>query len=419
MPNSKYKILTISDHPLVPSGVGTQTRYILEGLLATGKFQFISLGAAIKHNDYRPQRVTNWGEDWTIYPVNGYGDENIIREILDVEKPDAVWFMTDPRFYIWLFNMSDEIRDRGIPLLYYHVWDNYPVPKYNAGFYKSCDFIGCISKLTHDIVCQLGMEEHSAYIPHAIDRDIFKQLDEEEVLQKRKELLGEEHKDKVVFFYNSRNARRKMTSDIVKCFKYTLDEVGEDKVFLLMHTDPQDSEGANLNEVANMLGISNKSLSFTGRKLPADKMRDLYNIADVTVNISNNEGFGLSCLESLACGTPAIVNMTGGLQDQIVDDKGNFFGVGIKPATKSLTGSQQIPYIFDDRCSDEDVVAAMKKLALMTREERREIGTKASEWTAEAFSMNRMVGSWGDALEKCIAEFKTRGFKHRVRFEAI
>ena len=45
----KIKILTISDMPLSPSGVGTQTKYVIESLLKTGKYQVISLGGAIKH----------------------------------------------------------------------------------------------------------------------------------------------------------------------------------------------------------------------------------------------------------------------------------------------------------------------------------------------------------------------------------
>ena len=36
----KIKIFTISDHPLSPSGVGTQTKYIIESMLKTGKYQY-------------------------------------------------------------------------------------------------------------------------------------------------------------------------------------------------------------------------------------------------------------------------------------------------------------------------------------------------------------------------------------------
>ena len=44
----KIKIFVISDHPYSPSGVGTQTRYMIESLLDTGEFSFICFGGAIK-----------------------------------------------------------------------------------------------------------------------------------------------------------------------------------------------------------------------------------------------------------------------------------------------------------------------------------------------------------------------------------
>jgi glycosyltransferase involved in cell wall biosynthesis len=411
----KLKLLTISDHPLVSSGVGTQTKYLIEGLLATGKYQIRSFGGAMKHQDYRPQKVEPYGEDWIIYPVDGYGDENLIRQFIDVEKPDAIWFMTDPRFYIWLFNMSDEIRDRGIPLLYYHVWDNYPVPDFNKGYYHSCDFVGCISKLTHDIVCKLGMTDRSAYIPHAVDTDVFKQMNILDIKREREKALGP-HKDKFVLFYNSRNARRKMTSDVVKVFKMFMDRCNaHDKAYLLMHTDPFDREGANLIEVAKMLGVSPAQMSFSSNRLPPEVMANLYNIADTTINISNNEGFGLSCLESLACGTPVIINQTGGLQDQPVDDQGNVFGVIVKPATRSLTGSQEIPYIIDDRNSDEDLVAALEKMYNMSNEQRKLLGTMARNWVLKAFPLKKMIGSWDEALMKYVGEYKQNGNKGKIR----
>jgi len=62
MSDKKIKVLTLSDHPFSPSGVGTQTKYIIEGMLKTGKYEFISLGGAIKHQDYRPQKTEEWGE---------------------------------------------------------------------------------------------------------------------------------------------------------------------------------------------------------------------------------------------------------------------------------------------------------------------------------------------------------------------
>ena len=89
--------------------------------------------------------------DVKILPYNGYGDEMLIRQILQHEKIDAILHYTDPRFWIWLYQMEHEIRQK-VPILFYHVWDNLPYPDYNRPYYESCDWFGCISKQTENIV---------------------------------------------------------------------------------------------------------------------------------------------------------------------------------------------------------------------------------------------------------------------------
>ena len=121
--NDKKTIVTLSDHPLSPSGVGTQTKYVLEALLQTGKYRVISFGGAIKHADYNPIKIEPYGEDWVVHPVDGYGSSDMIRSVLRTERVDLLWFMTDPRFFGWLWEMEDEIRPV-CPMVYYHVWDN-------------------------------------------------------------------------------------------------------------------------------------------------------------------------------------------------------------------------------------------------------------------------------------------------------
>ena len=168
----KKKILVLSDHPLSPSGVGTQTKYMIEALLKTGRYQFVCLGGAVKHQNYTPQKVDPWGEDFRIFPVDGYGNHEIIRSVLQKERPDVLWFMTDPRFYGWLWEIENEIR-ANIPMVYYHVWDNFPAPKFNSMFYNSTDVVACISKVTHQIVQEVAPEVQSCYLPHAVNEEFF------------------------------------------------------------------------------------------------------------------------------------------------------------------------------------------------------------------------------------------------------
>ncbi len=397
----KIKLLTISDHPLVSSGVANQTRYILEGLLATGDYTIRSLGGAMRHADYRPMRLEQYNDDWLIYPVDGYGNQQIMREVLDSDHFDALWFMTDPRFYIWLFDMMDEISARKTAVLYNHVWDEFPVPDYNKPYYMTCDYIGCISKLTHSILQKLGLGHKSEYIPHAVNHDLFKPKGwtEGEKLAAKAKYIGTENARKFVVYYNSRNARRKMTADIMVGFKGLLDRVGKDKAFLWMHTDPFDQEGTNLVAVANMLELPPGSFGFSSKPVQPEIIADYNNFADVLVNISNNEGFGLSVLEALSCGTLAIANKTGGLTDQIVGDDGTEFGVALEPAVKSVQGSQHIPYIYDCRVADKDLVDALVKIYKMPVAERRALGEKAREWSLKAFSMENMVKKWDTAIK--------------------
>ena len=99
----KKKVLVIADSPLAPSGVGTQTKYMVESLLATQEYKFLCLAGAIKHKNYDIKKVEPYGEDLLIKPVKGYGDPGTIRSVIRDYKPDFLWFMTDPRFYIWLW----------------------------------------------------------------------------------------------------------------------------------------------------------------------------------------------------------------------------------------------------------------------------------------------------------------------------
>ena len=387
--SEKIKIFTLGDHPLSPSGVGTQSKYIIEGMLKTGKYQFVSFGGAIQHPSHEPQHTEQWGEDWIIWPVDGYGTPDQVRAMIHQQKPDILWFMTDPRFYGWLWEIEHEIRPH-IPMVYYHVWDNYPYPKFNRPFYLSNDHVACISKLTYDILQTVAPEVNSSYIPHAVDENIFKPMEEEEIIRYR---TDKNINDKFVCFWNNRNARRKQSGTLIWWFKEFLDKVGHDKASLIMHTDVKDVHGQDLEAIIHELGLTSGQVMFSQEKVDSSHLAGMYNMADITVNIADAEGFGLATLESLSCGTPIMVNMTGGLQDQITDGE-TWFGVGLEPTSKAVIGSQQVPYIYEDRVSKEDFIEGLLKLYNMSRAERAELGAKGREWTQKKFNFDDFVESW-------------------------
>lgn len=392
----KIKILTISDHPLLPSGVGTQTKYVIEALLNTGKFDIISMGGAVKHQDYTPKRVEGFKGEWLIFPVDGYGNAQIVQTFIREHRPDILYFMTDPRFYEWLWAIDDSIR-ANMPMVYYHVWDNYPAPKFNQIYYESTDVIATISKVTSDIVQTVAPSVDEQYIPHAVDGRIFSKKDPE-ILNKIYE-DNPQLKGRFIFFWNNRNARRKQTGSLIHWFKdfMDLEGVDRDKVCLFLHTDPNDPHGQPIKYLVDHLGFQDGEVFLSTTKMPAEHLSLLYNIADCTVNISDAEGFGLATLESLSCETPIIVNMTGGLQEQVTDGE-NWFGIGIEPCSKAIIGSQQVPYIYEDRISKEDFINALLEMYNKTPEELEELGKMGRQHVETNYNFDTFRKQWVDLM---------------------
>ena len=416
--SKKIKVLTISDHPLSPSGVGSQTKYVIEALLKSGKFEVISFGGAMKHQNYQPLKVEPYGEEWRIVPVDGYGNPEMIRSVLRTEKPDILWFMTDPRFYGWLWEMENEIRGL-VPMVYYHVWDNFPAPHFNRNSYLSNDRICAISKVTHEIVKEVAPEVKCDYVPHAVDSNIFTQLTEEQILEIRNTNLAETDKDKVIFFWNNRNARRKQSGSLLFWFKKFLDKVGHDKAQLIMHTDPKDPHGQDLEHIVEHLNLNeHRQVLLSVQKINQNDLAVLYNMVDCTINISDAEGFGLATLESLSCGTPIIANMTGGLQEQIRSGS-DLFGIPLFPESKAVIGSQDVPYIYEDRLSEAQVVSALEKMCIMTREERREMGMRGRQHVMENYNFETFNKQWVDIMTEVYEQqgsWETRANYNGIRF---
>ena len=399
----KKKIFVIADHPFAPSGVGTQTKYIIEALLGTGRYKIVCFGGAVKHQDYRPQKTEQWGDDLIIHPVDGYGTQEQVRSILWTEKPDALWFMTDPRFYGWLWDMENEIR-ANVPMIYYHVWDNYPLPKFNKQYYDSNDLIVTISKVTDDIVKNVSPEVESIYLPHSIDTNTFTNLEDSFVIEAKKQHFGLGQEKRFRFFWNNRNARRKMSGSVLWWFNEWAETVGPKNVQLVMHTDPKDPNGQDLEAIMTEIGATDGRVLLSKNRMEPKDLALLYNMIDCTINISDAEGFGLATLESLACGTPIIANMTGGLQEQVRDEEGNWFGIGLEPASKAIIGSQEVPYIYEDRVSKEDFHHALTTIYTMDSEQRKHLGLEGRNHVLKNYNFGNYTSKWVEIFDNAIAK---------------
>ena len=156
--NERKKILLISDDLRVHSGVATVARELV--LNTAQHFNWVNIAGAIQHPEkgkrFDLSGDTNQNTGLTdasvfLYPVDGYGDADFIRQMMEIEKPDAIMLITDPRYFEWLFMIENEVRKQ-IPIIYLNIWDDYPAPYYNLPFYEACAY-GHLGKLFANIIC--------------------------------------------------------------------------------------------------------------------------------------------------------------------------------------------------------------------------------------------------------------------------
>jgi glycosyltransferase involved in cell wall biosynthesis len=415
--NERKKILLIADDIRVHSGVAQIAREFV--IHSCHHYNFACVAGAVKHPDKGKALNMNdaMGEiagvkdaQVTIYPTNGYGDIQMIRSLMGIEKPDAIFIITDPRYYEWLFQNEGEFR-RKIPVIYLNIWDDVPAPIYNKEFYESCDALLGISKQTVNInKMVLGDKVEGKileYIPHGLNNKIFQPMeDSDEKLQEFKnKLLGDKKYDFILLF-NSRNIRRKSIPDALLAWKLFTEQLPPEKAkktAFILKTDPIDGNGTDLPSVIEYLfNDSNTDVLVLGQKLSTEEMSYLYNVSDGVILLSSNEGWGLALTESLLTGTPFIANVTGGMQDQMrfIDGNGDWFtpspdipsnhrgtykkhgkwAFPVYPSSISMQGSPKTPYIFDDRCRWEDAAEQIKNLYELSPEERKERGLEGMKW---------------------------------------
>ena len=243
-------------------------------------------------------------------------------------------------------------------------------------------------------------------------------------------------KYKFKILYSNRNIRRKQPGDVVLAYKHFMDGITEEQrkeCCLVLHTAPSDENGTDLKIVCQTL-IPDYNVIFTydkGGSFDDLQMNFLFNSVDIYINLASNEGFGLGSAEALTVGTPIVVNVTGGLQDQcgFKNEKGEYLTVEdyvelgsnhtgvykehgewvkpVFPTNRSLQGSPMTPYIFDDRCSFEDAGDALRYWYDKGPDGRKEAGKKGIEFVKDkeigmdAKDMGqRFIDSMSTALEK-------------------
>jgi glycosyltransferase involved in cell wall biosynthesis len=415
--DKRKKIMLICDDIRVHSGVATVAREIV--VHTSQHFNWVNIGGSITHPEAGKRldlsqsnnEVTGLTDSSVfLYPVNEYGNPDILRQLIKIENPDAIMLITDPRYFVWVFMMENEIR-KNIPITYLNIWDDYPAPLYNKAYYEACDLLMGISKQTVNInklvLGNKADERIIKYIPHGLNHEIFKPLgkNDDKLVEFKKQLFKGKEYDFALLF-NSRNIRRKQIPDTLLAYRYFIDQLPIEqakKCCLVLHTERVSDHGTDLEAVIELiLNGDQYNVIFTDAKFDPTQMNMLYNSCDAQILLTSNEGWGLSLTESILAGNPIIANVTGGMQDQMrfEDENGNWFtpssevpsnnrgtykkhgewAFPVYPASRTLVGSPPTPYIWDDTCNPEDAAEQIMNIYSLTPEERKSKGLKGREW---------------------------------------
>ena len=475
LPKEKRKtILLLSDFFDDTSGVANMSKQIIAG--TCHRFNWVQLACKpsiqAPNSQLKEGQIVNYSQAFTkitgvedafVYAVMSidYGNMQKIQNIIKVfqtkeqlkTKIDAIYHFTDPRFWIWLYQNQNSIRQR-IPIMYYNVWDNLPYPQWNQPYYMSCDYIANMSKQTQNIVknvCKGKKQQWQLdYIPLGVNFNDYYPLkpSDNSKLQVYNSIFGN-HKYQMIFLYSNRNITRKHASDILCAYKTFIDSLQNDhdkkQCALIIKSDAIDMAGTNLYAVYNDLLGQDYVVKFINQKTSRKQMNILYNIADITVSLSSAQGFGLGTAQSIMAGTPIIAPVTGGLQDQMrfEDDNGNCIqfndtfptnvygdykkhGKWVFPIftnAQSTAGSPVTPYIWQSYTDYNTLALMMQKIfKLYTRKQLKQFGLAGRQWfIGQQSNLNHvcMCKLMINGMQKCFQNWKPKNrysiIKHQIK----
>ena len=170
-----------------------------------------------------------------------------------------------------------------------------------------------------NILKKYGVEEPVAVMPTGIELGRFKERISREEIDRKKKELGIPLENKVLVSVG-RLAKEKNLEELLEYFSKLIKEGAGKNLTFLIAGDGPDRE--NLGTLAKKLQITDQVI-FTGMIAPEEVGR-YYKLGDVFVCASSSETQGITYIEALACGLPALCRKDECL-DQVVTDGYNGF----------------------------------------------------------------------------------------------
>lgn len=263
--------------------------------------------------------------------------EPFVRELI-WWNPDVVHSQCEFMTFSYALKISKKCQ---CPLIhtYHTVYEDYihylpgGLSNYKTGAKLERKAVACFSKMilsrtsqvivptkkVENILKKYGVGEPVSVMPTGVDLSRFKEpitLEEKNAVKKR---LGIPLENKVLVSVG-RLAKEKNLEELLEYFAKLVREGNGKNLTFLIAGDGPDRE--RLEKLAEELGIKDQVV-FTGMISP-DKVAGYYKLGDVFVCASNSETQGITYIEALACGLPALCRRDDCLSQVVTDGYNGF-----------------------------------------------------------------------------------------------
>lgn len=170
----------------------------------------------------------------------------------------------------------------------------------------------------------------------------------------------------------------------------------KDRTVLVLRTMPISiTSPANLIKICSKLGISSNVIFLHGEnnRLSDEAMNAIYNCFDVNVSASSSEGFGLSCIESMAYGVPQIGPSCSSFIELIKD---------IEPEKDRGLLAEKGEWVMINDGSyrfevNEQDLADKMSIMYLDKDLRERCGKNASKWI-KSYTWKKVADQWNDLI---------------------
>lgn len=181
---------------------------------------------------------------------------------------------------------------------------------------RRTDHIIAVSESTKaDLINMLGVEERKITVIHEAADPMFHPIRDEAAIQAVRKAY-QLHERPYIFFLSTIEPRKNL-STLLRAFRQLLDDYPAMSDVVLAVAGEKGWLFKDVFRLYDELNLQ-QHVQFLGR-VPEEQLPALFNGATIHVHPSYYEGFGLTPLEAMACGTPTIVSNVSSLPEVVGD----------------------------------------------------------------------------------------------------